>query len=92
MRRLPMQHLGFANECLAELDTWIEWREFPSNGVVRRLLSHGGGRNRWTEHRLKPLKAACTGIAISSKSLNPSRRLSGEMSTEALTTCAMKAN
>lgn len=28
----------------------IEWREFPSNGVVRRLLSHGGGRNRWSLH------------------------------------------
>ena len=34
----------------------VEWREFPSNGVVRRLLSHGGGRNRWTQHRLKRLQ------------------------------------
>ena len=33
----------------------VEWREFPSNGVVRRLLSHGGGRNRWTQHRLQRL-------------------------------------
>ena len=36
----------------------VEWREFPSNGVVRRLLSHGGGRNRWTQHRLKRLQGA----------------------------------
>ena len=34
----------------------VEWREFPSNGVVRRLLSHGGGRNRWTQHRLQRLQ------------------------------------
>ena len=113
---MAAQHAGFANECLAELDDWIqqdshqkaqlcrlqgamvnsltalhakvgaftlvsteetgnawsyerdlavvdwcksngvEWREFPSNGVVRRLLSHGGGRNRWTQHRLKRLQ------------------------------------
>ena len=112
---MAAQHAGFANECLGELDAWIqtdslkkaqlcrlhgeivdvltalhaklgpftlvsteetgnawsyvrdlavvdwcktnnvEWREFPSNGVVRRLLSHGGGRNRWTQHRLKRL-------------------------------------
>ena len=115
---MAAQHAGFANECLAELDAWIqqdssnnahlcrikgemldalnalqaklgpftlvsteetgnawsyerdlsvvdwcktnhvEWREFPSNGVVRRLLSHGGGRNRWTQHRLKRLQGA----------------------------------
>ena len=36
----------------------VEWREFPSNGVVRRLLSHGGGRNRWTQHRLQRLQGA----------------------------------
>ena len=113
---MAAQHAGFANECLAELDVWIqhdsasnarlcrlhgdmvdvlaalhaelgpftlvsteetgntwsyqrdlevvdwcksngvEWREFPSNGVVRRLLSDGGGRNRWTQHRLKRLQ------------------------------------
>ena len=113
---MAAQHAGFANECLAELDAWIqldsatdahlcrlhgemvdvlaalhaelgpftlvsteetgnawsyqrdldvvdwcrsngvEWREFPSNGVVRRLLSDGGGRNRWTQHRLKRLQ------------------------------------
>jgi deoxyribodipyrimidine photo-lyase len=113
---MAAQHAGFANECLAELDDWIEqdsagaarlcrlhsemvdalthlktqlgtftlvsteetgnmwsyqrdlavadwcktngvaWREFPSNGVVRRLLSHGGGRNHWTKHRLKRLQ------------------------------------
>jgi deoxyribodipyrimidine photo-lyase len=28
----------------------VVWREFPSHGVVRRLLSHGGGRNRWSAH------------------------------------------
>ena len=114
---MAAQHAGFANECLAELDAWIErdsaksahlcrlhgdmvgvftalhaqlgpftlvsteetgnawsyqrdlevvawcksnnveWREFPSNGVVRRLLSNGGGRNRWTQHRLKRLQS-----------------------------------
>ena len=36
----------------------VAWREFPSNGVVRRLLSHGGGRNKWTQHRLKRLQGA----------------------------------
>ncbi len=108
------QHLGFANECLAELDDWvasskgalcrmrgnatdvlgvlfdalgpfvlvsheetgngwsyardmtvgqwcqsraIEWREFPSNGVVRRLQSHGGGRNRWSQHKAARMQA-----------------------------------
>ena len=115
---MAAQHAGFANECLGELDAWIqtdslkkarlcrlqcemidalnalhdklgafilvsseetgnmwsyerdsavvdwcktnnvEWREFPSNGVVRRLLSHGGGRNRWAQHRLKRLQGA----------------------------------
>ena len=110
------QHVGFANECLRDLDAWIkqdsvgqsqlcrmhgdmpdvlatlraqlgaftlvsteetgnawsyardlavaewcktnavEWREFPSNGVVRRLLSHGGGRNRWTQHRMQRMQ------------------------------------
>ena len=29
----------------------VEWREFPNNGVVRRLLSDGGGRNRWSQHK-----------------------------------------
>ncbi len=112
---MAAQHAGFANECLRELDAWIQqdgsggnelcringempdvlatlhaqlgtftlvsteetgnawsytrdlavaswcktnsvqWREFPSNGVVRRLQSHGGGRNRWTQHRLQRL-------------------------------------
>jgi deoxyribodipyrimidine photo-lyase len=115
---MAAQHAVFANECLAELDAWIqtsslqnaqlcrlhgemtdaltelharlgpftlvsteetgnawsyerdlavvdwcktnnvEWREFPSNGVVRRLLSHGGGRNRWALHRVKRLQGA----------------------------------
>ena len=113
---MAAQHVGFANECLGELDAWIRqdsfekaqlcringemvdvlaalhaklgaftlvsteetgnawsyardlavsdwckanavaWRQFPSNGVVRRLLSHGGGRNKWTQHRLKRLQ------------------------------------
>ena len=35
----------------------VEWREFPSNGVVRRLLSHGGGRNRWSQHKAKRMDA-----------------------------------
>ncbi|MBC7548066.1 MAG: deoxyribodipyrimidine photo-lyase/cryptochrome family protein [Polaromonas sp.] len=34
----------------------VEWREFPSNGVVRRLLSSGGGRNRWSEHKAKRME------------------------------------
>lgn len=111
---MAAQHLGFANECLAELGDWvassggalcrmrghitdvldallawlgpfvlvsheetgngwsygrdlaaaqwcqrqaISWREFPSNGVVRRLLSHGGGRNRWSQHKAARMKA-----------------------------------
>jgi deoxyribodipyrimidine photo-lyase len=28
----------------------VHWREFENNAVVRRLLSHGGGRNRWSAH------------------------------------------
>lgn len=35
----------------------VEWREFPSNGVVRRLLSHGGGRNRWSQHKAARMDA-----------------------------------
>ena len=35
----------------------VEWREFPSNGVVRRLLSHGGGRNRWSQHKAGRMNA-----------------------------------
>ncbi len=111
---MAAQHLGFANECLADLSDWIEadggalcrlhgamtdvldalldrlgpfvlvsheetgngwsftrdlavakwcqtqavaWREFPSNGVVRRLLSHGGGRNRWSQHKAARMDA-----------------------------------
>ena len=110
---MAAQHLGFANECLAQLDDWaaqgggklcrmrgdmldvltallerigpfvltsyeetgnswsyardqavarwcrahgVAWREFPSNGVVRRLLSHGGGRNRWSQHWAKRME------------------------------------
>ena len=113
---MAAQHLGFANECLGELDGWIqanggaglcrqqgdmlavltalharlgaftlvsheetgngwsytrdlavaqwcqqhgvEWREFPSNGVVRRLQSHGGGRNHWARHHKARMQAA----------------------------------
>ena len=35
----------------------VEWREFPSNGVVRRLQSHGGGRNRWSQHKAARMQA-----------------------------------
>ncbi len=118
---MAAQHLGFANECLSELNQWVqhdaqltgggdspglcrmhgdmltvltalferigtftlvsheetgnswsyqrdldvaawcktsgvEWREFASNGVVRRLQSQGG-RNRWGAHHLQRMKA-----------------------------------
>jgi deoxyribodipyrimidine photo-lyase len=38
-----------------EVQAWclqqgVTWLELPSNGVVRRLLSHGGGRDRWSKH------------------------------------------
>jgi deoxyribodipyrimidine photo-lyase len=43
----------------------LEWREFASNGVVRRLQSLGG-RNRWSAHHLQrmqsPLLAAPQGV------------------------------
>jgi deoxyribodipyrimidine photo-lyase len=43
----------------------VEWREFASNGVVRRLQSQGG-RNRWSKHHLQrmesPLLSAPTGV------------------------------
>ena len=118
---MAVQHLGFANECLAELSDWVqhdartsgapehaglcrlygdmlavlnllrekfgsltlvsheetgnswsyqrdldvaawchtqdvEWREFASNGVVRRLKSLGG-RNRWSAHHLQRMQS-----------------------------------
>jgi deoxyribodipyrimidine photo-lyase len=28
----------------------VAWHQAPSNAVVRRLLSHGGGRNKWSAH------------------------------------------
>ena len=28
----------------------VSWHQAPNNAVVRRLLSHGGGRNRWSAH------------------------------------------
>lgn len=28
----------------------VDWHQAPSNAVVRRLISHGGGRNRWSAH------------------------------------------
>ena len=28
----------------------VVWRQVPSNAVVRRLISHGGGRNKWGAH------------------------------------------
>lgn len=43
----------------------VEWREFSSNGVVRRLQSRGG-RNRWSAHHKQrmdsPLLAAPSGV------------------------------
>ena len=118
---MAVQHLGFANECLAEVSDWVqhdskasdchqhpglcrmrgdmltvlnvlraqlgsftlvsheetgnswsyqrdldvaawcnssgvEWREFASNGVVRRLQSMGG-RNRWGAHHLQRMQS-----------------------------------
>ena len=110
---MSVQHLAFANECLAELSGWvaqsggalcrlhgemtavlaalhsrigqfilvsheetgngwsyqrdvavaqwcrcqqIEWREFASNGVVRRLQAIGG-RNRWSAHHAARMAA-----------------------------------
>lgn len=34
----------------------VEWREFASNGVVRRLQSRGG-RNRWSAHHLQRMQS-----------------------------------
>ena len=34
----------------------VEWREFASNGVVRRLQTQGG-RNRWSAHHLKRMQS-----------------------------------
>ena len=34
----------------------VEWREFASNGVVRRLKSLGG-RNRWSAHHLQRMQS-----------------------------------
>ena len=62
----------------------VEWREFPSNGVVRRLLSHGGGRNRWTQHRLKRLQGA---VLPAPESV----RWMGTAALSGLTTCSEKA-
>ena len=120
-RDMAVQHLGFANECLRELEDWtthdakptgadnapglcrlqgdmvavltsllqrigpltlvsqeetgnswsyqrdldvaawckansVEWREFASNGVVRRLAAHGG-RNHWSKHHLSRMQS-----------------------------------
>ena len=114
---MAVQHLGFTNECLSELDEWVqhdaqisnrhglcrmhggmlavlaalrermgpftlvsheetgnswsyqrdldvaawcqahsvEWREFASNGVVRRLKAQGG-RNRWSAHHTQRMQ------------------------------------
>ena len=119
---MAVQHLGFANECLDELDRWVqhdaqtfrsgghpglcrmrgdmlavltalhaqigpftlvsheetgnswsyqrdldvaswckanrvEWREFASNAVVRRLAARGG-RNRWSAHHKQRMESA----------------------------------
>jgi deoxyribodipyrimidine photo-lyase len=31
-------------------DHGVVWHQSPSNAVVRRLISHGGGRNQWSAH------------------------------------------
>ncbi len=31
-------------------ESGVAWHQAPSNAVVRRLLSHGGGRNKWSAH------------------------------------------
>jgi deoxyribodipyrimidine photo-lyase len=36
----------------------VVWHESPSNAVVRRLLSHGGGRNRWSGHWAQRIQEA----------------------------------
>jgi deoxyribodipyrimidine photo-lyase len=28
----------------------VVWQQAPNNAVVRRLISHGGGRNKWSAH------------------------------------------
>ena len=54
--------LDVASWCKANA---VEWREFASNGVVRRLKSQGG-RNRWSAHHKQrmdsPLLAAPQGV------------------------------
>ena len=47
--------LAVAEWCKAQ---GIVWHEFPSNAVVRRLLSHGGGRNRWGAHWQQRISSA----------------------------------
>ena len=45
--------------CLSQA---VEWREFPNNGVVRRLQSHGGGRNRWSQHKAARMDVPVIGV------------------------------
>lgn len=145
---MAVQHLGFANECLSELNDWVqhdaqttsscssspglcrthgdmlavlmallnsvgpftlvsheetgngwsyqrdldvaawcktngvEWREFSSNGVVRRLQAQGG-RNRWSAHHQQrmqpPLLAAPHGVRWVDASARQQLPLCGEM-------------
>ena len=36
----------------------VTWHEAPNNAVVRRLLSHGGGRNKWSAHWAARMESA----------------------------------
>ena len=39
-------------------DNGVAWHEAPNNAVVRRLLSHGGGRNKWSAHWVARMESA----------------------------------
>jgi deoxyribodipyrimidine photo-lyase len=45
-------------------DHGVAWSQSPSNGVVRRLLSHGGGRNRWGGHWAQRMQEAPLPLAL----------------------------
>lgn len=54
---------GWSYQRDLEVATWcrahgMAWREFPCHAVVRRLLSHGGGRNRWGTHWMQRMSAS----------------------------------
>ena len=60
----------------------VEWREFSSNGVVRRLQAQGG-RNRWSAHHQQrmqpPLLAAPHGVRWVDAAARQQLPLCGEM-------------